>query len=117
MTRLDLNKQEIGLFNKATGEAINSGNLTKPQIEGLQALSLKISQELGLPVEIPVSHYDRYKEFIRDKDRLSNEQSLLKYGIPITQLITEVDSFVVDVKAGNTPTPRAKVGRALRPEE
>lgn len=117
MVRLDLNQAEIDIFRKALGEAINSGNFNPSQIKRVQDLNLKISQELGLPVEIPVSHYDRYKEFIRDKDRLSNEQSLIKYGIPITQLITEVDDFVTEIKAGNKPTPRERVRPTIRPEE
>lgn len=117
MTRLDLNVPEINLLKKSIGEAIISGNMNKSQVAQLQELNLKISIHQGLPDNIPLTHYDRYKEFIRDGERLSNEDSIKKYGITIDELRTEVEDFVDEVKLGNTPTPRAKLVRTLRPNE
>ena len=48
---------------------------------------------------------EKYKEYIRDADRLSNEKSLEKYGITINDLRSRVSDFKDDLEAGNAQEP------------
>lgn len=106
MVRVDFNEAEYNLVAKVFGEAFTQGNLKKKDIEDAQAFLLKMSQNKELPPQIPVDHFTKYKGFIRDGDRLSNEESIKKYGITIDELRTEVADFVTELRAGNKPVPR-----------
>lgn len=106
MVRLDFNETEYKLVAKLFGEAFTQGNLKDKDVKDGQAFLLKMSQNRELPPQIPMDHYTKYKSFIRDAERLSNEESIKKYGIDIDQLRTEVSDFVTELRAGNKPTPR-----------
>lgn len=106
MVRLDFNETEYKLVSKIFGEAFSKGNLRDKDIEDGQAFLLKMSQNKELPPQITMDHFTKYKGFIRDGDRLSNEESIKKYGITIDQLRTEIADFVIELRAGNEPVPR-----------
>ena len=52
-----------------------------------------------------LSMADKYKEYIRDADRISNEESLEKYGTTIDELRNRVSDFVDDLESGNANEP------------
>ena len=109
MVRLDLNVKEVMLFKKALDAGIASGKLRKPDMADLQKLNLKISVNESLPANIPIGKFDAYKEFIRDGERLSNDQCITKYGVSIESFRIEVNIFVAEIEKGNTPVPRERI--------
>jgi hypothetical protein len=48
---------------------------------------------------------DEFKDFLRDANRLNNQQSVEKYGISIDDLRTQVALFQEDLKTPNPARP------------
>ena len=52
-----------------------------------------------------ISLADEFKDFLRDANRLNNQQSVEKYGINIEDLRTQVELFQEDLKTPNPARP------------
>ncbi len=91
-------------YSGATTNPVNQGDEIKAR--NLYSILQKEDQILrGILDPDQRTMGEKYKEYIRDADRLNNDQSLDKYGTTIDELRNRVSDFKDALIAGNATEP------------